>query len=72
MTSEASRDRVIYTSAIVAILPGEDKRPRFLDAIRAAPVRLMFAVSAYEAAVVVFARRKSTEDRAALWELLQA
>ncbi|MCZ2076130.1 MAG: type II toxin-antitoxin system VapC family toxin [Bryobacterales bacterium] len=63
---------VIDTSALLAILWEEGERERFLEAIRGAPTRLMSAVSAYEAAVVVFARRKRSEDVAALWELLQS
>jgi ribonuclease VapC len=62
---------VIDTSAILAILWEETERDRFLDALREAPIRLMSAVSAYEAAVVVFARRRKKEDVDALWELLQ-
>lgn len=62
---------VIDTSAILAILWEERERERFLEAIRETPIRLMSAISAYEAAVVVFARRKKHEDVAALWELLQ-
>lgn len=63
---------VIDTSAILAILWEEEERELFLRTIREAPTRLMPAVSAYEAAVVVFARRKKQEDVADLWELLQA
>jgi ribonuclease VapC len=62
---------VIDTSALLAILWEETERERFLEAISKAPRRLMSAVSAYEAAVVVFARRKRKADVAALWELLQ-
>jgi uncharacterized protein with PIN domain len=62
---------VIDTSAIIAILWNTEDRARCIEAIQAAPVRLMSAVSAYEASVVVFARRKSKADVSALWELLQ-
>ncbi len=62
---------VIDTSAVLAVLWEENARDEFLTAIREAPTRLMSAVSAYEAAVVVFARRKKPDDVAALWELLQ-
>jgi ribonuclease VapC len=62
---------VIDTSAIVAILWEQKERLRLLEAIQGASVRLISAVTAYEAAVVIFARRQSKEDVAALWELLQ-
>lgn len=62
---------VIDTSAILAIVWDEQDRERYLRVIRQSPVRLMSAVSAYEAAVVVFGRRKSQEDVSTLWDLLR-
>jgi ribonuclease VapC len=49
---------VIDTSAVLAILLNEPERGTFIDALAEDPVRLMSAVSALEAAVVIEARKR--------------
>ncbi len=48
---------VIDTSALLAIFLAEAERGPFLDAITAAPVRLLSAANALEAGIVLEARR---------------
>lgn len=48
---------VIDTSALLAILLGEPERDGFADLISAAGVRLVGAVNAFEAAIVMLARK---------------
>lgn len=48
---------VIDTSALVAILTDEPERRAFVDAIAAAPVRLISAATVLEAGIVMEARR---------------
>lgn len=58
-TTEPSPSVVIDTSALVAILPGEEQAPAVARAIAAASCRMMSAASAIEATVVAIARRGS-------------
>lgn len=53
---------VIDTSAIIAILQGEDDAPALADAISRAGYRLLSAVSQVEASVVCIARRRSAAE----------
>ncbi len=54
---------VIDSSAVVAILLGEPERDRFIDAIASDPVKLMSAVNALEAALVIEARKGDYGER---------
>ncbi len=54
---------VIDTSALVAILLKEADRDRFIDAISSDPVRLISAVNALEAALVIEARKHEQGGR---------
>jgi ribonuclease VapC len=54
---------VLETSAIIAILLGESERDHFIDAIADDPVRLISAVSALEAALVIEARKGEAGGR---------
>ena len=47
---------VIDTSAIFAAIAGEPDSPAYREAIKAAPVRLLSAVTMLEARIVLFAR----------------
>jgi ribonuclease VapC len=51
---------VIDTSAVLAILLNEPERDTFIDAMAEDPVRLMSAVNALEAAVVIEARKRES------------
>lgn len=62
---------VIDSSAIVAILRGQEERDMFLTAIEATSIRLMSALSVYETAVVIYGLRQSKADCAELWQLLE-
>ncbi len=54
---------VIDTSAVLTILLKEPERERFIDAMDADPVRLMSAVNALEAAIVIEARKREPGGR---------
>ena len=54
---------VIDTSALLAIFLAESEREPFLDAITAAPVRLLSAANALETGIVLEARRGETLGR---------
>jgi ribonuclease VapC len=54
---------VIDTSAILSILLKEQERERFIEAIETDPVRLMSAVNAFEAAIVIEARKHEPGGR---------
>ena len=54
---------VIDTSAILSILLKEPERERFIEAIETDPVRLMSAVNALEAAIVIEARKHEPGGR---------
>ena len=54
---------VVDTSAIVAILSNEPERRAFIEAIVAAPVRLISAATLLEAGIVVEARRGESAGR---------
>jgi ribonuclease VapC len=62
---------VIDTSALIAILLNEQETERFALAIAAAPSRLISAVSALEAAIVIEAKKGATGSQL-LDELLVA
>ena len=59
---------VLDTSAVIAILRDEPEKDRFIDAILAASPRLMSAVSAQEAGMVIAGRHGGE----AMWEPLDA
>ncbi|MBI3696479.1 MAG: type II toxin-antitoxin system VapC family toxin [Acidobacteria bacterium] len=54
---------VIDTSAVLAILLKESERELFIEAIQADPVRLISAVCALEAAMVIQARKREPGGR---------
>jgi ribonuclease VapC len=62
---------IIDSSAIVEIALGNEGYEKYLQAIMAAPVRLMSAVNLYESAVVVLQKRGTADAVSTLFALLK-
>lgn len=62
---------IIDTSAVVEIALGGVDGEKYLKAIVNAPTRFMSAVNLYEAAVVVYSKRRDPEAVVRLYELLK-
>jgi ribonuclease VapC len=62
---------VIDTSVLVEIALGNTGYEKYLQAITAAPVRFMSAVTLYETAIVLYTKRRDHDVIAGLYELLK-